>query len=70
MPRKIREVKAELRRAGFIWRTGRGSHTVWTHPLINDQLTIPGHDGDDVKPYLEGKVRLLLEKLRDAQRRQ
>jgi hypothetical protein len=31
MPRKIRELKAELRRAGFVERPAKGSHTFWEH---------------------------------------
>lgn len=34
MPRKPRELQAELRRAGFIPRAAKGNHTVWEHPLV------------------------------------
>jgi predicted RNA binding protein YcfA (HicA-like mRNA interferase family) len=63
MPRKIRELKAELKRVGFEWRPGKGSHQVWFHRSIPDQVTISGNDGDDAKPYLEKQVRSVLEKL-------
>jgi len=60
MPRKIRQLLAELRRAGFapLPRRGKGSHTVWGHPLVPAvQPTIAGRDGDDAKPYQEREVR-------------
>ena len=59
MPRKIRQLKADLRSAGCMMRPGKGSHTVWGHPLVPDSVTIPGNDGDDAKPYLERAVREL-----------
>jgi len=36
MPRKVRALKADLRRAGFTSDTkrGKGSHSVWQHPLV------------------------------------
>ena len=64
MPREIRQLKADLGRAGFIMRPGRGSHTVWEHPLLPEQLTLSGHDGDDALPYQEKAVRVLLDTLR------
>jgi predicted RNA binding protein YcfA (HicA-like mRNA interferase family) len=59
-PRKIRELKSDLRRAGFIDRPGKGSHTVWQHPRLANSLTISGRDGDDALPYQEKDVRLAL----------
>ena len=50
MPRKIRELKADLRRAGFQESSGKGSHTRWEHPLLPDRHTVSGRDGDDAKP--------------------
>ncbi|HEX5503235.1 MAG TPA: type II toxin-antitoxin system HicA family toxin [Thermomicrobiales bacterium] len=70
MPRKIRQLKADLRRAGFMWRPGKGSHTVWGHELIPDQVTLSGKDGDDARDYQERTVQALLAKVREAQRRQ
>jgi predicted RNA binding protein YcfA (HicA-like mRNA interferase family) len=70
MPRKIRELKADLSRQGFTWSPGKGSHTVWTHDLIVDEVTLSGHDGDDAKPYQEKRVRATLEKLQNVRRRQ
>ena len=60
MPRKIRELKADLRKAGFIIepKRGKGSHARWVHryhPEIG--LTLAGHDGDDAQHYQERQLR-------------
>ncbi len=57
MPKKIRELKAILRKAGFRWRPGKGSHTVWEHPLADKAVTLSGKDGRDARPYQEAEVR-------------
>jgi predicted RNA binding protein YcfA (HicA-like mRNA interferase family) len=52
MPVKIRKLKSILSKAGFAWRPGKGSHTVWTHPALpEEEITLAGKDGDDAKPY-------------------
>jgi predicted RNA binding protein YcfA (HicA-like mRNA interferase family) len=58
MPRKIRQLRADLAHAGFKERAkrGKGSHTWWTHPT-GVTLNLPGHDGDDAKPYMEKQLR-------------
>jgi len=64
MPRKIRELKADLRRAGFVSdsKRGKGSHSVWRHPAVSEaEVTLAGHDGDDAQPYQEREVRRALE---------
>ena len=70
MPRKIRELKAALRRAGFAVRSGRGSHTVWKHPLGQQRVTLSGGDGDDAQGYQERQVQAALDEVQDRQRRQ
>ena len=67
MPKKVRELKAMLRRAGFFWRPGKGSHTVWEHPMLSGSLTIAGRDGDDAHSYQEKQVKDVLRKLRELQ---
>jgi hypothetical protein len=70
MPRKIRELKADLKHFGFVWRPGMGSHTVWTHPLLLfDEITLSGQDGDDAQRYQERNVREILAKLDKIRRR-
>jgi len=67
MPKKIRELKAMLRKAGFYWRPGKGSHLVWEHANLPDRLTLAGNDGDDAKPYQEKRIQQILRKLREVQ---
>ena len=65
MPKKIRELKSMLRKAGFIYRSAKGSHTRWVHPLLpNQPITIAGGDGDDAKTYIEKEVNRKLEMLK------
>jgi predicted RNA binding protein YcfA (HicA-like mRNA interferase family) len=66
MPRKVRQLKADLQKAGFVWRSGKGSHTVWEHELLpSERVTLSGHDGDDAEPYQERDVRVKLKLLRE-----
>jgi len=58
MPRKVRQIKADLRALGFINRGGKGSHTNWVHAdLARVRITVAGQDGDDCKPYNEDDLR-------------
>jgi len=52
MPRKIRELLRDLRKAGFVDRGGKGSHRNLRHPS-GAHITMSGHDGDDARPYQE-----------------
>lgn len=67
MPRKIRELKAQIAREGFVYlpKGGKGSHERWRHPLVKKTLTIPGKDGDDVPIYLEKQLASLLTELQE-----
>lgn len=68
VPKKIRELKAMLRKAGFSSRPGKGSHTVWIHPALpRDELTLSGGDGNDARLYQEKDVREMLRKLKEVQ---
>ncbi len=72
MPRKIRELKADLRRAGFTELRGRakGSHTFWTHPAGPVNATISGANGDDAQPYQERHVAEVLAAVRAQQNKE
>ncbi len=67
MPRKIRELKAQIAREGFVYLPNRskGSHERWRHPLIGKTLTISGKDGDDVPIYLEKQLAKLLTEIEE-----
>ena len=69
MPRKIRQLKVDLRKAGAYLVSQEGSHTKWKHPLVPvNMLILSGHDGDDAKPYQEKAVRDLLREIAEARR--
>jgi predicted RNA binding protein YcfA (HicA-like mRNA interferase family) len=63
MPRKIRELIRDLKRAGFVDRGGKGSHRNFTHPDLTKSITLSGNEGDDAKHYQEKAVRLAIEEL-------
>lgn len=65
MPRKIRELKAMLLKAGFYSQPGKGSHTVWRHPALSTKLTISTRNGDDAEPYQERQVQKILRQVQD-----
>jgi predicted RNA binding protein YcfA (HicA-like mRNA interferase family) len=66
MPPKIRQLKASLTKAGFSWRPGKGSHTVWTHPALPKlEITLSGKDGNDAKPYQVKDVQDALKQLKE-----
>lgn len=58
VPRKLRELRSDLRRAGWIRVRQTGSHQTWQHPdSPGMRLTLSGSDGDDAKPYQERAVQ-------------
>jgi predicted RNA binding protein YcfA (HicA-like mRNA interferase family) len=67
VPRKIRELKSQIKREGFVYlpKRGKGSHERWQHPLLRKTLTVPGKDGDDVPFYLEKQLAKLLTALKE-----
>ena len=56
MPKKVRELKYLLLKAGCQVESGKGSHTKWSHPDLSDKLILSGNDGSDAKPYQEAAV--------------
>ena len=61
LPPKIRELIAELERAGFADRGGKGSHRNFVHPKVAKPVTVSGNPGDDAKQYQIRAVRLAIE---------
>ncbi len=64
MPRKLRELRAELRRAGFILANTEGSHQDWRHPT-GRRVILAGRDGADAQRYQKRDVRAALAAARD-----
>lgn len=57
MPKKIRELIADLEVAGFENRGGKGSHRNYVHPRVVRPVTISGNPSSDAKQYQERAVR-------------
>lgn len=66
MPRKVRQFKKQLKDLGFDWRSGKGRHQIWTHPLLAEPIVIARKDGDDVPDYLEQDLKTALERLNEG----
>lgn len=60
MPRKVRQLIADLDRAGFVNRGGKGSHRNFYHPK-GLRVTISGNPGHDAQPYQERQVQRRIE---------
>jgi predicted RNA binding protein YcfA (HicA-like mRNA interferase family) len=56
MPRKLRQLRADLRAAGFALVRQVGSHETWRHSS-GEKVTLAGADGDDAQRYQERQVR-------------
>ena len=70
MPRKIRQLKAALRRAGARQVAQESSHTKWKHPDVPGLLVeLSGADNDDAKRYQERDLREALRRIDDVRRR-
>ena len=65
MPRKIRQLLADLQSSGFveIRSGGKGSHRKFLHPAFPGAVTLSGKPGDDAKPYQERHVRRAVEEV-------
>ena len=61
VPQKVRELVAELERAGFVDRGGKGSHRNFVHPMNSKPITISGAPGDDAKHYQVRAVKRAIE---------
>ncbi len=64
MPRHIRDLLRDLRKAGFVLADGgKGSHRKFVHGTHRTLTAIiPGKDGDDALPYLEKQVAELVKR--------
>jgi len=63
MPKKIRELIAMLKKAGFSDRGGKGSHRNFLHPS-GLKITISGKTGSDALKYQEKEVALKIEEVK------
>ena len=64
MPRKVRQLIADLEAAGYVNRGGKGSHRNFTHSK-GVRLTLSGGSGADAKHYQERDVRRALDAVKE-----
>jgi len=64
VPRKIRELIADLERAGFTNIGGKGSYRNFVHLKRAGRLTLSGSIGSDAQAYQEKAVREAIEEVR------
>jgi predicted RNA binding protein YcfA (HicA-like mRNA interferase family) len=64
MPKKIREIKAILSKAGFVQlkNRGKGSHQIWEYANLPEPIVISRKDSDDAPLYLEKQVKNALKR--------
>ena len=62
MPRKVRALIRDLKRAGFYEiEGGKGSHRKFGHDLYAGAVTLSGKAGNDAKRYQEKLVKEAIE---------
>jgi predicted RNA binding protein YcfA (HicA-like mRNA interferase family) len=63
MPRKIRELVADLLAHGFseVPGGGKGSHRKFVHDRYPGAVTLSGQAGDDAKPYQQKQILRAIE---------
>ena len=66
MPKKVGELKALLRKAGFEHKRIKGSHERWIHPMLPEvPVTLAGKDSKEAKVYQEKLVQAALRRLKE-----
>jgi len=56
VPRKTRQLIADLEKAGFVNRGGKGCHRNYEHPM-GQRVTLSGRPGEDARRYQEKEVK-------------
>jgi predicted RNA binding protein YcfA (HicA-like mRNA interferase family) len=70
VPRKIRQLIADLQDAGFaLVPGGKGSHRKFRHQRVPGSLILSGKDGDDARHYQEKQVRNAIRQAINEKRR-
>jgi len=66
VPRRIREILNDYKKAGFVIvpGAGKGDHRKLKHPELGATVTLDGKPGSDCKHYQEKQLREQLEKLK------
>lgn len=65
MPKKVRELIQDLKKAGFYGISGgKGSHRKFTYINYAGAVTVSGKSGSDAKTYQEKQIRQAIETVR------
>ena len=66
MPRKIRQLIKELKKAGFeqVSGAGKGFHRKFVQDRFPGAVTLSGKEGADAKQYQEREVKNAIEKIK------
>ncbi|OLE51603.1 MAG: hypothetical protein AUG51_22120 [Acidobacteria bacterium 13_1_20CM_3_53_8] len=64
MPRKLRQLRADLRAAGAYIAFQKGSHQKWRHPKVATPLELAGNDSKDAHHYQERDVKQFIQLIR------
>ena len=66
MPRKIRQLIKDLKKAGFeqVSGAGKGSHRKFVQDRFPGAVTLSGKEGTDAKQYQEREVKNAIEKIK------
>ena len=63
MPRKVRQLIADLEKVGFVNRGGKGSHRNFLHSKCPYVVRLSGTTGADALPYQEKDVLRALKEI-------
>lgn len=66
MPRKLRQLRADLRKIGATIVSQKGSHEKWKHPKASTILELAGPDGKDAHPYQERDLKVFLNSIKES----
>ena len=66
MPRKIRQLIADLETAGFVHVSTRGRHCKFNHGPTDTTVILSGASGEDARHYKEKDVRQAIERSKGA----
>jgi len=66
MPRKLRQLRADLLASGAYIASQKGSHQKWKHPNTPLACELAGSDGKDAHPYQERDLKKFLSSIQEG----
>jgi predicted RNA binding protein YcfA (HicA-like mRNA interferase family) len=68
MPRKLRQLRADLKAAGAFIKAQEGSHQKWAHPQTSAIMILVGKDGKDAQGYQEKDLEIFIQAIKEQRR--